>query len=85
MMSERKPLEISRRELFTEMFRGRDGRLGFSPRTLPDPEAWVENMDRVLEAMGDLSGIEDPRPGLAPIDTGADNAPRRLRHEERRS
>ena len=84
-MGERGPLAMSRRELFTEMFRGRDGGMGISPRSLPDPEAWVEDMDRVLEAMGDLSGIEEPRPGLARIATGADDASQRLRDEKRRS
>lgn len=51
---------ISRRELLTGRFRCRDGAVGDGQQAQPDPEAWEENMDRVLEAMGDLSGIEEP-------------------------
>ncbi len=51
---------ISRRQLLTGRFRWRDGAVGDGQQAQPDPEAWEENMDRVLEAMGDLSGIEEP-------------------------
>jgi hypothetical protein len=51
---------ISRRELLTGTFRCRDGAVGDSQQAQPDPEAWEENMDRVLEVMGDLLGIEEP-------------------------
>ena len=57
-MNER--LGISRRDLLTGTFRRRDGAVGDGQQAQPDPEAWEENMDRVLEAMGDLSGIEEP-------------------------
>ena len=31
-----------------------------APETAPDLPAWLDNMDRVLESMDDLSGIEEP-------------------------
>ncbi len=68
-MTERQ--EISRRELLTGTFRRRDGLPGDGARVLPDPDVWEGNMDRVLESMGDLSGIEEPQAGLEETDTGS--------------
>jgi hypothetical protein len=66
--------EVSRRELLTRAFRPRDAALATTsgldeaesrralaaPETAPEVPDWEGNLDRVLESLNDLSGIQEP-------------------------
>ena len=58
-----RPIDLSRRDFLKGVFLGRDAARPTEASqdfTTPEVPEWERGMDRVLEAMADMSGIEEP-------------------------